>query len=289
MKKKLSTLLLLILSIFISFCSPSKGRAEKENTVIANEVVPKTAADSAIEAINDMPSYNSNPSVDTVAFYNVENLFDTTDDPNINDDDFTLNGKQKRTEELYKEKIKKIARVISLIGDEDGAEIIGICEIENEKVVKDLINDPLLKKYGYKYVHYDSPDERGIDVALFYKESIFKVTFSKNYEVKLPSNDKTRDILLVSGKLEGEEIHVLVNYWSSRRGREKESAPRRMVSALIARSIVDDLEAKSPNAKILVMEDFLMTNPSMRALQKVCKALIDLIVKTNNFSIRLLL
>ncbi len=250
-------LLLSIISSFLLFsCSPSQqSTTEAENTALADETTPKTEADSVIEAIENMSAYNPNPSVHTVAFYNVENLFDTEDDPNTFDEDFTPNGKQKWTTERYQEKIKKIAKVISMIGDEDGAEIIGLCEIENETVLKDLVNDPLLKKYGYNYVHYDSPDERGIDVALLYKEPVFKVTSSKNYETKL-KGDKTRDVLLVSGKLEGEEIHLIVNHWSSRGGGEEKSAPKRMASALVARQIVDDLEAKNPNAKILLMGDF---------------------------------
>ncbi|WP_291721519.1 endonuclease/exonuclease/phosphatase family protein [Bernardetia sp.] len=248
--------LLSLISCFCLFsCSPSKNVAENENNDGANTAMPKTEADLAKEAIENTSPYNDNPSVHTVAFYNVENLFDTEDDPNTFDDDFTPSGKQKWTKERYEQKIQKIAKVISMIGDEDGAEIMGICEIENEKVLKDLINDPQLKKYGYNYVHYDSPDERGIDVALLYKETVFKVTSSKNYETKLADGDKTRDVLLVSGKLEGEEIHVLVNHWSSRGGGEEKSRPKRMASALLARQIIDDLEAKDPNAKILFMGD----------------------------------
>lgn len=254
MKKTLSFYIILsIISSFILFsCSPSQNTTK--NTAIAEESTTTTESNSTVEVIENKT--NSTPSVHTVAFYNVENLFDTEDDPKTFDEDFTPNGKQKWTTERYEQKVKKIAKVISLIGDKDGAEIIGLCEIENEKVLKDLINDPLLKKQGYKYVHYDSPDERGIDVALLYKESVFEVTFSKNYEAKLPDRDKTRDVLLVSGKLEGEEINIIVNHWSSKGEGEEESAPKRMISALVARKIVDDLEAKNPNAKILLMGDF---------------------------------
>lgn len=235
------TFLLSIISSFIFFsCSPSKNATDHQ------EKTTTSTTESTDKKI---------PSTHTVAFYNVENLFDTEDDPNTFDEDFTPTGKQEWTQERYEQKLKKIAQVISSIGDEDGAEIIGVCEIENEKVLQDLVNEPLLKKQGYKYVQYDSPDERGIDVALLYKESIFEVTSSKNYEAKL-DNDKTRDVLLVSGKLEGEEIHLIVNHWSSRGGGEQESAPKRMVSALVARQIVDDLEAQNPNAKIVLMGDF---------------------------------
>lgn len=242
------TFLLSIISSCILFsCSPSKNATEKDGTTLAN--------DTKTEETNEEIS-NSKPAVHTVAFYNVENLFDLEDDPNTYDEAFTPTGKQKWTNERYQQKLEKIAKVISMIGDEDGAEIIGVCEIENEKVLKDLVNDPLLKKHGYNYVHYDSPDERGIDVGLLYKESVFKVTSSKNYEAKFPDNDKTRDVLLVSGELEGEEIHFIVNHWSSRGGGEEKSRPKRMISALIARQIVDDLEAQNPNAKILLMGDF---------------------------------
>ena len=251
MKKFL--LLYLISSLCLFSCSPSKNITEKDNENTANSSTITKISDKEVD--ENMPTYNDKASVHTVAFYNVENLFDIEDDPNTFDDDFTPNGKQNWTAERYEEKINKIAKVISTIGDEDGAEIIGVCEIENEKTLKDLINDPQIKKYGYNYVHYNSPDERGIDVALLYKEGVFEVTSSKNYEVKLPDNDKTRDILLVSGKLEGEEIHILVNHWSSRGGGEEQSRPKRMASALVARQIIDDLEAKDPNAKILFMGD----------------------------------
>ena len=111
-------ILLSIISSFILLsCSPSQNATETENTVLVDETTPKTEADSAIEAIEDMPAYNPNPSVHTVAFYNVENLFDTEDDPKTFDEDFTPNGKQKWTTERYQEKIKKIAKVISMIGD----------------------------------------------------------------------------------------------------------------------------------------------------------------------------
>lgn len=245
-KNRLTYILISIISSFMLFsCSPSKNATDDSSS----------KKDTKNEIVQDEPTKSSKSSTHTIAFYNVENLFDIEDDPKTFDEDFTPTGKLKWTQERYEDKIKKLAKVITSIGDKDGAEIIGFCEIENEKVLQDLINNPLLKKQGYKYVHYDSPDERGIDVALLYKSSVFEVTFSKNYEAKL-DKDKTRDILLVSGKLDGEEVHFVVNHWSSRGEGEEKSEPKRMVSALVARKIVDDLEAKNPNAKVLLMGDF---------------------------------
>ena len=113
-------------------------------------------------------------SVNTIAFYNVENLFDTIDDPKTNDDDRTPNGKDKWTDEIYKLKSKSIAKVISEIGKDivgTSPSIIGLCEIENKKVLIDLINNKELIGQGYSIAHFDSPDERGVDVALLFKKS----------------------------------------------------------------------------------------------------------------------
>ena len=164
------------------------------------------------------------PNLHTVAFYNLENLFDTIDDPETMDDDFTPEGHKKWTPKRYKKKLFKLAKTISEIGLEAAQRapaLIGIAEIENEMVVQDLIGTEPLRKIDYHYVHYDSPDERGIDTALLYHKDHFEVLFSEpiallvyNQEGK---RDTTRDILYVHGKLNGEEVHVFVTHWPSRR------------------------------------------------------------------------
>src|SRR5690606_14488059 len=149
----------------------------------------------------------------TVAFYNVENLFDTENDPFTFDDDRTPTGKDIWTPAKYEDKLKKLARVISEIGFETTGfppVILGICEIENLKVLEDLVNEPRLLSNNYGIIHYDSPDSRGIDVALIYKKNIFSPTSSQSrrlliYEAGNPSKRVfTRDQLVVSGLLEGE-------------------------------------------------------------------------------------
>ncbi len=161
----------------------------------------------------------------TVAFYNVENLFDTINDPKTFDDNRTPEGKDLWTLEKYEDKIKNIAKVISEIGEDSSntaPAIIGLCEIENLTVLEDLVNHPTLAPFNYKIVHYDSPDKRGIDVALLYQESFFTVQNSEAkpliiyYEEDQKRRFFTRDQLLVSGSLNGEKVNIIVNHWPSR-------------------------------------------------------------------------
>lgn len=151
-------------------------------------------------------------------------MFDTVDDIHTNDDAFLPYSDKRWTEKKYRKKIKKLSRAISQIGEPDvdmPPAIVGLAEVENRRVVKDLINGKFLKHYNYGIVHYDSPDERGIDVALIFNNDVFKVLHSETFSIYLEKEDGTqdftRDILLVTGKLANEEIHVIVNHWSSRR------------------------------------------------------------------------
>ena len=196
-----------------------------------------------------------------IAFYNVENLFDTINDPNFNDDDFTLEGSYVWTGERYWKKISDMSDVISKIGDEytsGGPVIIGIAEIENEDVLLDLTNSKELKASNYGVVHYDCQYNRGVDVGFLYRKDYFKVTDSKTFVLIMPTEPeyRTRDILLVNGELDGEKIHILVNHWPSRRGGEKRSAPNRIAAAQLCRTIVDSLYKTEANAKIFIMGDF---------------------------------
>ena len=157
--------------------------------------------------------------VRTVGFYNVENLFDTINDPHKFDDDRTPEGADRWTSKVYNDHVHKIAKVISEIGSDvtkHAPDIVGLAEIENEAVVRDLINTEYLKRYNYGIVHYESPDARGVDVALIYKKSVFKPTASFPHPLYLTKDDGkplyTRDQLLVSGELDGEMIHFIVNH-----------------------------------------------------------------------------
>ncbi|MCH2233906.1 MAG: endonuclease/exonuclease/phosphatase family protein [Crocinitomicaceae bacterium] len=198
--------------------------------------------------------------VNCVGFYNLENLFDTINDPFINDEDFLPEGSYAWGAKKYKNKINNMALVISKIATEvspDGLALLGVSEVENRGVLEDLVADEQIKNRDYKIIHYDSPDHRGIDVGLLYQEKYFKPTNSIAY--KLTFADKpdytTRDQLLVSGELDGEMVHIIVAHWPSRRGGQTASEPRRIDAAILGRKIIDSLFIVDPTAKIILMGD----------------------------------
>jgi len=195
----------------------------------------------------------------TVVFYNVENLFDTESDPDIEDEEFTPESEKAWDMEKYDKKLDDIASVIKEINNEELPEIVGLCEVENLKVVEDLIQTKDLKRGDYAIVHHDSPDSRGIDCALLYNMEEFRVTSSEAIPVKFPfdSTMTTRDILHVEGKTsDNETLHFFVNHWSSRWGGEKESEPKRLYCAVQLRMAVDKVMNADPDAKIIIMGDF---------------------------------
>ena len=199
----------------------------------------------------------------TIAFYNLENLFDTKNDPNTLDDDFTPKGKKKWSLKRYKKKIKKIGNVIAQLGSEKSTHspaIIGVVEVENKSVLNDLVSSHHLKNKHYNIVHYDSPDERGIDVALLYKKELFELLHAETYPLYLKNHngerDYTRDILLVKGKLNGELIYVLVNHWPSRKTGNHNNSEKRIKAAQLAVHIVDKINKETVDAKIIIMGDF---------------------------------
>lgn len=198
-----------------------------------------------------------------VAFYNLENFYDTINNPLVNDDDFTAFGIKRYTQEIYTDKVSKLATVISMIGldiSHNGPAIIGVAEIENDTVLTDLIHHPLLKNRHYQIIQFDSKDIRGIDVALLYDPKNFIPEKAEKLFVQLPGNSKnayyTRDILYTKGWLGGERIHVYVNHWPSRRGGEERSSPARKTAALVCRNHINRILQEEPNAKIIVMGDF---------------------------------
>jgi hypothetical protein len=176
----------------------------------------------------------------SVAFYNFENLFDTINDPEINDEEFLPEGRNEWNSEKYYTKLKNLAQVISQIGDEyikGGPSILGFSEVENRTVVEDLINTEPLKSIGYDIVHFQSADRRGIDVGLIYRKSMFKVVHAAKHRLFLPSNPDfvTRDVVVVAGMFENEKFHILVNHWPSRSGGELETAKYRAAMATLCR------------------------------------------------------
>ena len=215
--------------------------------------------------------------ISTIAFYNVENLFDTEDNPETFDDDRSANGKDVWDEKKYLQKIEHISSVLSEIGADitnEAPTIIGVCEIENLKVLEDLVTHPNLEKFNYQIVHYDSPDERGIDVALLYQLQKFTPQNTQKrkliiYEKDDPSRrDYTRDQLVVSGLMNNEEIHFIVNHWPSRGGGEAKSAYKREKAAYLNKRIIDSILKIKPQAKIISMGDF-NDDPSNKSFKKV--------------------
>ncbi|MFN6380420.1 MAG: endonuclease/exonuclease/phosphatase family protein [Flavobacteriales bacterium] len=206
----------------------------------------------------------------TVAFYNVENIFDVENDPQTNDDDFTPTGKLEWTEDRYRTKLSRIAEVMGKMKS-DFPDIIGMCEVENRKVLEDLVALPQLKAAKYKIIHKDSPDERGIDVALLYKSDVISEEEAAFLRVEIPEdpNERTRDILKAKLKIGGESIYFFVNHWPSRSGGEIESEFKRMAAARILKSALEPLE--KAGERVIVMGDF-NDHPDNKSITEVLQA-----------------
>ena len=195
-----------------------------------------------------------------VCFYNVENFFDCEHDPHKNDAAFTPEGKYHWNTTRFNHKVNNIAKVFIAMGGGILPEIIGVCEIENETAIKSLLYKSPLKSQGYKYIYYRSPDRRGINVSLFYKEKDFKVAYSKPIPVIDSTNKqfKTRDILYVKGVWQQcrDTLHLFVNHFPSRYGGYAASIGKRIFTANILRAAIDSILQMNPKAKILIMGDF---------------------------------
>ncbi|MEZ5082136.1 MAG: endonuclease/exonuclease/phosphatase family protein [Bacteroidales bacterium] len=196
-----------------------------------------------------------------VGFYNLENLFDTIYDPSlVANEEFTPDAAKQWTHQRYHEKLSNMAYVISKIATDvtpDGPCLLGVSEIENRSVLEDLVLKDDIKDRDYHIVHYDSPDRRGVDVALLYQPKYFKVLNTASHTLirEEDTSWRTRDQLVVTGLLLGEEVSIIVNHWPSRSGGEKASRPKRNAAGQLSRYIVDSLLAINPQAKIFVMGD----------------------------------
>lgn len=207
-----------------------------------------------------------------IGFWNVENLYDTLNDPWKNDDDFTKDGINNWTGDRYWTKIDHLSTVISQIATDvtpDGLAILGLCEIENRTVIQDLIHSRHLKKRNYQFVHIEGPDARGVDPSFIYNPVYFSMKKAVTYRVRLVTDSahKTRDILVVSGTFSGEPLAVLVNHWPSRRGGELLSRANRNGAAKIARRIADSISKEDPQTKIVIMGD-LNDDPVNESVKK---------------------
>lgn len=204
-----------------------------------------------------------------IGFYNVENLFDTVDNPHANDEEFLPEGKNEWTEDRYRIKLHNIATVIKAMADANGKfhSVLGLAEVENSTVLKDLVAQPELKKAGFRYVHKDCPDPRGIDVALLYNPKEFKYidsesipfSFDRDANIKIDISEadrrsfRTRDILMVHGKIAGEEFAFYVTHLPSRIGGK--GTDTRCIGADIIYRHSQKMQKKYPGIKIVVMGD----------------------------------
>lgn len=210
--------------------------------------------------------------ISIVCFYNCENFYDTVDQQNVIDEDFLPTSERGYTQSIYNAKTKNIATVIykmGLLANSNGISLMGLAEIENKMVLTKLMNEPIIKKYHYKYIHFDSKDPRGVDVALIYNPVHF---IPYQYKPINLTNDKyftkyaTRDILFVKGLLENEWVYIFVNHWPSRRGGLTSSQNKRIWASTVCKKIMDSIVKENAAAKFILMGDF-NDNPTNKSLK----------------------
>ena len=211
----------------------------------------------------------------TLAFYNLENLFDAEDNEQTLDDDFTPNGFKRWTPKRYTEKLAKLSKTIFEIGkgtNKYPPVLIGVAEAENRAVLQDLIKKEPLAGVPYDVVHYESPDERGIDTALIFHQKYFEILDSEPIPLIIKNldgaRDTTRDILYVHGKLNGEEVHVFVNHWPSRRDGSDSTEYKRISAAAVILKKLKEIETNYLNPNFIIMGDF-NDDPKSASIQKL--------------------
>lgn len=193
---------------------------------------------------------NTNSETLNIGFWNVENLFDLENDPVKNDDEFSLNGRKMVTQDILDMKINHLTEIIA---DLD-VDILGLCEVENLKVLE-MLNENYPDR-NYSIIHFEGPDLRGIDVALLYDPSKFKVLESEPINIPFEDEDPTRDVLHVTGKFNGETLHLFVNHWPSNYSGLERGMRRRKIAADFVRKEIDNILAVDENANIILMGDF---------------------------------
>jgi len=219
-----------------------------------------------------------------IMFYNVENLFDTINNPATNDEDFLPEGNYRWNSFRYYDKLQKISKVIIAVGEWNAPALAGLCEIENREVMEDLIYKTPLKTFKYDIIHKESPDYRGIDVALLYRKNYFKPIYYNFFSVSKESdtNFRTRDILYAKGVIKtNDTLHIFVNHWPSRRGGSSQSEINRMLVANLLKQKIDSVIKTNPLAYIVIMGDF-NDEPSDKSISEILRANGDSL-KINEF------
>lgn len=209
----------------------------------------------------------------TVVSYNVENLFDTVDDLKVPDEEFLPASEKKWDNEKYQKKLADLARVISEVNPKEMPEVVGLVEVENRAVLEDMVKTGKLNGQGYAVIHEESPDYRGIDVALIYRKDAFQEISHEVLPVVFPDDPefKTRDILHVTGKMRNKTVHLFVNHWPSRIGGDEKTEPKRILAASVLKTKVDQILAIDAKARIIIMGD-MNDEPVNKSLQETLGA-----------------
>lgn len=196
----------------------------------------------------------------TVVFYNLENLFDTINDPDVLDEEFLPDGAKAWNTAKYTKKLQNIEQVFWDISSKnrDFPTVIGVAEVENRNVLEDIVMQGKMMHGNYRICHYDSPDARGVDVAFLYRPDNFELEGSRPMPVRIPDqpNFRTRDVLMMWGKIDGEDFCFMVAHWPSRLGGAAASEPKRMIAAQVMRDAADSILQANPSCKIVMMGDF---------------------------------
>ncbi len=193
----------------------------------------------------------------SILFYNVENLFDTYDDTLTEDDEFTPYGVRNWTYEKFQNKLNRLYKVLAVAGGWDPPDIIALAEIEHRWIVEKLVKDTPLSKYEYRVVHKESPDRRGIDLAVLYRESCFTLLSDTFITVELKPSVFTRDIIHLQGVArDSDTLHILVNHWPSRYQGQINSEWKRIIAAGILRQRVEEIISEGQGRGIIITGDF---------------------------------
>lgn len=208
-----------------------------------------------------------------IMFYNVENYFDTVDDPDKSDNDFLPQGKRHWTYQKLEEKRNAIAKVITAVGEGAPVAIVGMCEVENDYVLNSLVKYSPLKKCGYKFIHYDSQDNRGIDTALLYDPEQFSPISSKPLRISFKDGKLTRDVLYVSGTTSfNDTLHLFVCHTPSRLGGKNNTEHYRVGVMSMVKEHCDSILSLNLNANIVIMGDF-NDSPSDKSISEALEAI----------------
>lgn len=194
-----------------------------------------------------------------ICFYNVENLFDTQDDTLTRDEEFLPEGRKGWNDFRYREKLTNTAKTLLAVGYENPPAMIGLCEIENRKVMEDLARHDLMQPFNYRVVHFESPDRRGIDVGLLMQREHCRLLSASVIRLRRDEDEEwvTRDVLYAKVALLpwADTAHVFVNHWPSRRGGEEASRPLRLLAAKAVKEKVDSVQQIDPLHGIVIMGD----------------------------------